>query len=326
MHPLTADCPKPLLPVGPWTLLEHQIAALARAGAQRVVLSTGYRHEDFTDIVRTARAKGVDLATVVEGTPQGTGGGLREALSALQGAGEVLVVNGDLLTGHDLRAQVDRLRSSSPQVLGVVHVREVEDARPYGSILTDEQDCITAFVEKSDQPPSLTVNAGTYALRPGLLDRLPATGPVSLERDVFPQLAREGRLVAHREQAYFLDVGSPAALLRANRDLLLDPWPGAATTRRTQALVLPGALVHPQAELTGGTVVHEEAVIAAGARLDNALVLPGAVVDQGARVTRSVVGRAAHVGSGAEITDVALGTSASVSDGERMTGGTRPTV
>lgn len=308
MGPLTADCPKPLLPVGPWSLVEHQVAALTTVGVDRVVLSTGYRHADFADLVDRVRARGTDLTTVVEEVPLGTGGGLREAMRVLPGADAVVVLNGDLLSGHDLAAQVDRLRGAPSDVAGVVHVREVEDARPYGSVPTDDDGRITAFVEKSADPPSRTVNAGTYVVRPGLLEEIPGSGPVSLERDVFPGIAGRRGLLAHREAAYFLDVGSPGALVTANRDLLLDPWPGAAPTPRGPALVLPGAVVDPGAVVTGGSVVHPSAHVAAGARIDSAVVLPWAQVGTDAVVVRSVVGRDARVGPGARISDDALGT------------------
>lgn len=326
MHPLTQDCPKPLLPVGPWTLVEHQVSALTRAGVERIILSTGYRHADFEELVTTLRAKGVDLTTVVEDTPLGTGGGLREALLALPGADAVIVLNGDLLTGHDLVAQVDLLRATPPSVAATVHVREVPDARPYGSVLTDGDGYITAFVEKSPTPPSSTVNAGTYVVRSALLDAIPDTGVVSLERDVFPGLAQQGALLAHREDAYFLDVGSPGALVEATRDLLLDPWPGAAPTPNGESLVLPGAVVAPDARLSGGTVVHAGASVGPRARLETAVVLAGARVDDDAEVVRSVVGRDARVGTAAHVIDVALGTGQQVAADEHLVNAVRPVV
>lgn len=309
MLPLTADCPKPLLPVGPWTLVEHQVAALTGAGVRRIVLSTGYRHADFHDLVTRLRDTGVELITAVEESPLGTGGGLRGALRALPDAGEIIVLNGDLLSGHDLRSQVERLRAAPVEVMGVMHVREVPDARPYGSVLTNDEGRITAFVEKSPTPPANTVNAGTYVVHHGLLRDIAASGPVSLEREVFPALVERRALLAHREAAYFLDVGSPAALVTANRDLLLAPWPGAAETPRGAALVLPGALVHLSAVLTAGTVVHPGAVIGAGAHLESAVVLAGARVDENSHVVRSVIGRDAHVRAGARVSHDVLGTS-----------------
>lgn len=309
MLPLTADCPKPLLPVGPWTLVEHQVAALATAGVERIALSTGYRHADFHDLVARLRATGVELITTVEESPLGTGGGLREALRALPGCAEVIVLNGDLLSGHDLSAQVERLRDAPSEIVGVVHVREVADARPYGSVLTDDEGGITAFVEKSPTPPANTVNAGTYVVRHELLRDIATGGPASLEREIFPALVNRRALLAHREDAYFLDVGSPAALVTANRDLLMEPWPGAAATPRGPALVLPGALVHPSAVLIEGTVVHPRAVIGHGAHLESAVIMAGARVDEHSRVVRSVIGRDAHVHAGARVSDDVLGTS-----------------
>lgn len=307
MEPLTADCPKPLLPVGPWTLLEHQLAALDRASVHRVVLSTGYRHEDFAPVVEHVRARGIDLTTVVEEHPLGTGGGLRAALASLSEVDAVVVLNGDLLTGHDLGAQLDDLDRAPAEVVASVHVREVPDARPYGSVVV-EGGRITRFVEKSPHPPSTTVNAGTYVVRPELLEELPPEGRVSLEREVFPRLAGLGALVPHREDAYFLDVGTPAALVTATRDLLLAPWAGAAPTPRTDHLVLPGADVAPGAVLGGGSVVHPGAVIETGAVLDATIVLDGARVGAGAHITRSVLGRRSLVPAGARVVDAALGT------------------
>lgn len=312
MEPLTRDQPKPLLPVGLHPLVEHQVAGLSAVGVHRVVLATSYRSEDFAELARGLRAKGVDLTTVVEETAQGTGGGLRGALRALPGSEEVVVLNGDLLTGHDLAAQVSSLRRLPPDVLGSVHVRQVPDARPYGSVLTDGER-ITAFVEKSPDPPSRLVNAGTYVVRAALLDEL-TDGVLSLEHDVFPGLAARGRLHAYREDAYFLDVGTPAALVRANRDLVLGHGPSwllGAPPDPAGALVASSADVDAGAVVAGGSVVHAGASVGPRARLEAAVVLPGADIAADALVLRSVIGRGARVGPGARVVDTAIGTGGS---------------
>ena len=125
MHPLTVDCPKPLLPVGPWTLVEHQLSALERAGVRRVVLSTGYRHEDFEPLVERCRAKGVDLTCVVEATPLGTGGGLREALGPLRDADVVVVVT-EVNSHAAMHRTKDILRKSQREA---VFVRKASKSR-----------------------------------------------------------------------------------------------------------------------------------------------------------------------------------------------------
>lgn len=325
MHPLTLDWPKPLLPVGASTLVEHQIAALTDAGVDRIVLATGYRHTDFAEVVARSGAQGHDVTTVIEESPAGTGGGLRRALLALPDADAVVVLNGDLLTGHDLATQAERLQAAPQAVLAAVHVRDVDDPKRYGSVLTDDRGRITAFVEKSPNPPSSTVNAGTYVVRPSLAEVIPASATCSLEHDVFPVLAQGGALIAHREDAYFLDVGTPQALIRANRDLVLGRWLGSDTEAgrsgwvhdRPEAFVLPGARVHATARLGGGTVIHPGAVVGADAVLKSALVLADARIGPGAQIVRSVVGRRAQVGRAAHLVDCALGSDVTVPDGER---------
>jgi len=50
-----------------------------------------------------------------------------------------------------------------------------------------------------------------------VLDRIPAQGRVSIERDTFPALARDGVLYAMTDQAYWLDTGHSAGLPASER-------------------------------------------------------------------------------------------------------------
>ncbi len=327
MHPLTLDCPKPLLPVGARSLVEHQIDRVVAAGAERVVLATGYRHADFAHVVARARAAGTDVATVEEQQPLGTGGGLREALRALPDADAVVVLNGDLLTGHDLPAQVARLTASGDGALACLHVREVPDPERYGSVVLDDDGRVTAFVEKSPAPPSSWINAGTYVVRPALLEVIPPDGAVSLEREVFPRLVDDAALVAHPADGYFLDVGSPDALVAANRDLVLGRSPGAPAAKGDpgpERLLLPGARLDPTAVVRDGSVVHPGAVVGAGAEVVGSVVLAGARIGAGARVVGSVIGRDSRVGAGSILTGCALGTGTVIDPAERLDRVLRP--
>lgn len=323
MHPLTLDCPKPLLPVGDRTLVEHQVERVVAAGADRVVLSTGYRRQDFAETLARVRGRGVDLVTVEEERPLGTGGGLREALRALPRADVVIVLNGDLITGHDLAAQVSRLADAPAGTLACLHVRDVPDPERYGSVVLDDEGCITDFVEKSPAPPSSTINAGTYVVRRALLEVIPDGVRLSLEREVFPRVAAEMGLVAHLEEAYFLDVGSPAALVAANSDHVLGRSPGGRAVPGGR-LVLPGAEVHPSALVDDGSVVHPGAVIGPGAHVSGSVVLAGARVGVGATVRDSVVGRRAELGEGSALSRSAIGSDERVVPGERLEAALRP--
>lgn len=295
MGSLTDRTPKPLLPLAGEPIVLHQLRWLAAAGIADVTLAAAYRAADFDAVVETARAElGLAVRALDEGEPRGTGGGLRHACPELEADEGVVVVNGDLVTGHDLRTQLARFAApDAPQA--VVHVREVDDARPYGCVVVRggsgaDADRVTAFLEKSPDPPARTVNAGTVVLSGRAVARVPVEGVVSLERDVYPALVADGGVVAHRESAYFADVGTPAALAATSADVVRFGFPPTpASTPVRESWCHHAARVAPDAVLTGGTSVLAGATVGAGARLEGVLVLEGARVAPGAVLAGVVV-------------------------------------
>jgi mannose-1-phosphate guanylyltransferase len=322
--PLTARRPKHLLNVGGVPFLEHQIARLAQAGVDHVVLATSYHAELFEPVLGDGSRWGVRLDYVQEQEPLGTAGAIRNVAHTLREdpEGAVLVLNGDILSGHDLRQQIADFETprEGRRVDVSLHLVEVPDARAFGCVPTDATGRVTGFVEKSANPVTSQVNAGCYVFRRGVIDLVPPRRAVSVERDTFPELVRTGRLVVgYVDQAYWRDVGTPEALVAASRDLVRGvatspAVPGAAAEFR----VLHGASVDPAATLDGGTLVEEGAWIERGAVVSGSIVMAGAVVGEDAVVTASVVGPSAVVGRSAHLRSVTLGDEATVGAGGRL--------
>jgi mannose-1-phosphate guanylyltransferase len=322
--PLTARRPKHLLNVGGVPFLEHQIARLAEAGVDHVVLATSYRAELFEPVLGDGSRWGVRLDYVQEEEPLGTAGAIRNVTGALREDpdGAVVVLNGDILSGHDLRRQLADFETprDGRQVDVSLHLVLVPDARAFGCVPTDGSGRVTGFVEKSDNPVTNQVNAGCYVFRRRVLDEIPPGRVVSVERETFPGLVADGRLVVgFVDTAYWRDVGTPEALLAASRDLVL----GVATSPAVDlpagaSRVLDGASVAPTAKLDGGTLVDEGAWIEAGAEVSGSVVMSGAVVAQDAVVVDSVVGPSAVVGRSAHLRGVTLGDEATVGAGGRL--------
>ncbi len=318
MLPLTERRPKHLLNVGGVPFVEHQITKLAAVGVQHVVLATSYHAEKFRPVLGDGERFGVRLTYVQEDVPLGTGGAIRNVAGHLAGDpdGAVVILNGDVLSGHDLRAQLadfDRPRAGC-RVDVSLHLVEVEDARPFGCVPTDPEGRVTAFVEKSEHPVTHQVNAGCYVFRRDVIDRIPAEQVVSVERETFPGLVADGAVVVgYVENAYWRDVGSPAALVACSRDLVL----GVATSPAVQAS-LAGAAIHTGAKVEGavggGSVIAEGARVEPGARVSGSVVMAGAVVRAGAVVEDSVLAPGSVVGAGARLTRVTLGDDATVGD------------
>ena len=129
-----------------------------------------------------------------------------------------VVVNGDVLTDLDLSALIEFHRARNAE--GTIALHPVADPSAFGVVPTDEEGRVTAFVEKPprDEAPTNEINAGTYVLEPSVLARIPDGGRVSIERETFPAMVRDGRLFALADEGYWLDTGTPAAFLEANFD------------------------------------------------------------------------------------------------------------
>lgn len=326
--PLTARRPKHLLDVGGVPFLEHQISRLAQAGVEHIVLATSYHAEMFEPILGDGSHWGVRLDYVLEQEPLGTGGAIRNVADALTDDpnGAVVILNGDVLSGHDLTAQLADFRSgrSGRRVDVSLHLVEVEDARAFGCVPTDDEGRVLDFVEKSDDPVTNQVNAGCYIFRRDIIDLIPADTVVSVERETFPSLVAEGRLVVgFVDTAYWRDVGTPAALVAASRDVVL----GTAPTPAVEAAE-SGARIHPEAQVRpgtvdGGSVVMAGAVVADDARVSGSVVMTGARIESAAQVTDSVVGPGAMIGAKAVLHEATVGDGATIAGGLTLAPGER---
>ncbi|WP_330338308.1 NDP-sugar synthase [Streptomyces sp. NBC_00557] len=328
LHPLCTFTPKPLLLVAGVPLLTHQLARAAAAGVTRVVFATSYLAELFEREYGDGAGLGLELVYVTETEPLGTGGAIRNAARHLTcGSDEpVLVFNGDILSGLDIRGLRDGHRDSGADV--TLHLTRVADPRAYGLVPTDERGRVIAFLEKPERPEEIVtdqINAGCYVFTRSVIDTIPEGRVVSVERETFPGLLDSGALLRGVvDETYWLDLGTPAAFVTGSADLVSGrvsspALPGPAGP----ALVLPGAQVDPLAALTAGSAVYDGAVVEAGAVVESSVVLPGARIGRGARVQRSVVGRDAVVGEWTSVVDAVIGDHAHLGPHNEVPAGVR---
>jgi len=325
LRPLTTNTAKPMLPVARVPFITHQLAQARAAGIDHIVLATSYRAETFREHFGNGAALGLDLSYVTETEPLGTGGGIRNVADQLRGGPDdpVVVFNGDVLSGHDLRAQLALHTVRGADV--TLHLTEVEDPRAFGCVPTDAQDRVTAFLEKMPDPVTNRINAGCYVFRRAIVDTIPFGRPVSVERETFPGLLAGGAMVlGYVDLAYWLDLGTPAAFVRGSCDLVSGRVASPAVPGPTgESLVLPGADVAADAKVFGGTTVGAGARIGAGAVVEGSVLHDGAVVEAGAHVRASVVGRDAFVGAGTVVEGAVIGDGARVGAGNELLAGVR---
>lgn len=255
---LHGDRPKALVPVAGRPFLEWQLAWLARGGVRRVHLAAGHMADRLANWAETfpgarflrdglaaapeagpageggfrgsetPQAEPLMLSLSVEPRPLGTGGGLRYAADFVAGDA-LLVVNGDtLLPGLDLRAMDDAARGGAGGWAAMA-VTQVADASRFGTVVVRDGR-VAEFLEKG-RSASGWINGGVYRLGRAAVDSIPAGTPLSIETDLFPAWAREGRIAAVASEPPLLDMGTPAGLADMERWLRGGDW---------ERFVLPG--------------------------------------------------------------------------------------
>jgi mannose-1-phosphate guanylyltransferase len=325
LRPLTVHTPKPMLPTAGVPFLAHQLARAKEAGVDHVVLATAYQAATFSAHFGDGSAYGLEIDYVTETVPLGTGGGIRNVSGLLRSGPDepIVVFNGDVLSGHDIGAQLDLHSRARADV--TLHLTEVEDPRAFGCVPSGADGRVTAFLEKMPEPVTNRINAGCYVFRRAVIDAIPAGRVVSVERQTFPALLAAGApVLAYVDTAYWLDVGTPTALVRGSRDLVrgLIHSPAVAGPPG-EALVLSGAVVAPDAVVRGGACVGAGARVHSGALVEGSILMDGAAIGTRAVVRDSVVGRDVSIGAGTVLDSAVVGDSTWIGAGNELRGGVR---
>jgi NDP-sugar pyrophosphorylase family protein len=197
--------PKPLVEVGGRALAAYQVARLAAAGVERVVVACARGQEELFE----AELDDLGAAVVAVGEPEplGRGGGLRFAATHRLESGPVYALNGDELVDLDLGAMLGRHRDTG--AAATIAVAPMKS--PFGVVDLGVDDVVTGFREAPELPN--WVSCGVYILGEEALERLPERG--DHEETTFPELAREGRVHAFRNTGLWLTINTPKDLRRA---------------------------------------------------------------------------------------------------------------
>jgi mannose-1-phosphate guanylyltransferase len=292
LKPLTNQTPKPMLPVGGLPVTERQLLAAKKAGINTVILATSYLSEIFTPYFGDGSKWGMKLLYAVEEVPLGTGGAIRNAAALVDFADskeEFVIFNGDVLSSHDIAAQLDFHRSNKADA--TLHLIEVADARAFGCVPTDEKGRVLDFLEKMENPVTKAINAGCYIFNSSVISEIPAGKVVSIERETFPQLVKSGRPVfGYSEQSYWLDIGTPAALFKGSRDIV-----GAGFLAGAGCNIGAGSL------LTGGTSIGQGSNIGANCTITNSIIGDGVAIGDNCTIADSFILHNSDVAADSEI-------------------------
>ena len=312
LRPLSCTRPKLLFPVLNKPLLDMTLERLAETGIDGVTLAVKYMAEFF--IQRYGKSKhGINISYSIEKKPMSTGGAIKYAEHLIGHEEPFLVLNGDIFSTIDYNALIKKHQETN--AAATIALYRVEDPSRYGTVKLTDENRITQFVEKASpgKAPSNLINAGVYVLDPEIFDYIPGGRPVSIEREVFPKLAEEGKLFGHEFKEIWIDIGKPTDYLKANR-LLLDAEKEkrllgkgvnvAEGTHISEPVRFDaGVTVGQNSKLGPYMIIGRNAVLGRNVNIKDSVVFPNATIEDNASVTGAVIGEAATIGSGATISE-----------------------
>src|ERR1700751_2311120 len=220
LRPMTANQPKPLLPVANRPIMEHVLRLLRRHGFGETVGTLPFPAALARNYFGDGEEFGMSLQYSTEEMPLGTAGSVRNAEDALRDE-PFLVISGDALTDMDLTDLVSFHKDKGALV--TVALAKVPDPLEVGILTTAEDGQVQRFLEKPTwgQVFSDTVNTGLYVMEPEVLAEVPPGQVVDWSADVFPKLLdRAGPLFGYVSDSYSEGVGTHLRYLEAQADVL----------------------------------------------------------------------------------------------------------
>ncbi len=316
LRPLTLTRPKPMLPVVNRPVLGHILHLLKQHNITDVILTVQYLAAQIQDYFGDGRSFGMNIEYVVEESPLGTAGSVRNAADRLCTDESLLVISGDALTDFDLTqlAVIHRQRGAA-MTMALTHV---PNPLEYGVINTEDDGRVLQYLEKPSwaEVTSDTVNTGIYVIEHEALEGIPANVRLDWSQDVFPGMLRTGSpLYGHVAEGYWCDIGTLSEYQRASADLLNgrlnlgdlgerigpDIWAGGPVT------------IEPDAQLIGPVYLGEEVKIMRGVVVAGpSVVRDYTILDNRARVHHSIIWRNCYIGEGVTLHGAVIGRQCSL--------------
>jgi NDP-sugar pyrophosphorylase family protein len=328
LRPLALHMPKPIVPLANIPFLFFQIDHIKRAQITEIILSLSYQPRKITDIFGDGMKYGVTMRYTHEDLPRGTAGAFKAAENLIDDT--TLVFNGDVLTDTDLLDVLQYHRAK--QAEATIVVARVMNPVGYGLVEAYSDGRVSRFTEKppEDEVTGDTINAGIYVLERSVLDRIPAEGPQSFERDLFPAMVQEGaRVYAYLTHGYWQDIGSPQKYLEATFGIIsgrtkLPGYPEKSCPpnnwEKSEVSIDSFSILDGKCVVKAGVVI-ENSVLGEGCRIEEGALIRDSVLWSGtrvlpnARIQRAIVGRQCHIGEGARLRPgTVLGDKSIVSD------------
>jgi mannose-1-phosphate guanylyltransferase len=318
LRPLSCSRPKTLFPIVNKSLLQGIFEELAINDVKEAILAVNALTQFYIKQQKLSKC-GLKIKYVIDPpkTPLGTAGPIKNAEKAIGHNEPFIVLNGDILVNINYKQLIDTHIKTG--ALATIALCKVDDPCRYGVAELENGNCIKSFIEKPtrEQAPTNLINAGVYVLSPKVFDYIPKGTHCSIEREIFPLLAKEHKLFGHMVDGLWMDIGKPEEYLLANKVILdrlyladkLNPLKKVKVEMPIavdkHVVVGKKTVIGPYAILGRNTVIGDNvqicnSIIFPDVKIGDNTIINGAIIGEGA-----IVGKNVRVNNGCIIADQA---------------------
>lgn len=210
---VTSDEPKCLVKILNKPFISYLFDYLLREGFEHVVLSLGYGATKISKWLEVNRYP-IEITVVVEKEQLGTGGAIKNAISAIKGD-SFFVMNGDTL--FKVNTEEMKLLHIQNNADITIALKPMKNIERYGSVTLDANNRIIRFKEKETIEEGL-INGGIYILNESLFKNT-TMDIFSFEKEIL-EYTDKYKIFGHIDDSYFIDIGTPEDYQKANMDFL----------------------------------------------------------------------------------------------------------
>ncbi len=213
---VVSDIPKPMLPIQGKPVLEHEVDCLREQGFTDFIFTVGHLGQCIIDYFgdgsgispATGKPFGVYIDYYIETEPLGNAGALFKLKEKL--TEDFLLINADVVFDIDFNRFIEFHRQHG----GLVTLFSHPNDHPYdsGLLITDENGAVTKWLSKEDKRPRYyhnCTNAGLHVVSPEILNTIPESSKVDLDRQLLKPLAGTGKMFCYNSPEYVKDMGTP---------------------------------------------------------------------------------------------------------------------
>jgi len=320
LRPLTLKTPKPMLKVGGETIVDTQIKKLHTVDVSTIVLATSYKAKVFNQYFTANETHNVEIQHSYEQSPLGTGGAIRKAYDMLPDAHPdtpVIVWNGDIISTLDMNKMLKQFNKTKTDAM--LYLTKVDNPYDYGLVETGRKNRIKNFIEKPNKGSKLKtdlINAGAYIFTRSIIEKFfPENTAISVEREIFPRMVKEAKMIAYPTGDYWMDVGTPIKLVKANIDhvALLNQKVPEGYYYKNNSLISHSAKIGENVKIVG-SIIESKSVIGDEVKIVNSYIDTNVKIGEGSEIVESVIGERAHIGARNSISSMKIYNNASITE------------